>query len=73
MMDVPRSIMASKYRKEIDQMLKDGDSYTAISNWLRNEGEPIGRNTISKYHKFCFNINDAAAEIYTQQHSEAVL
>lgn len=72
-MDVPKSIIASKYRKEIDQMLSDGDNYTAISNWLRNNGEHISRNTISKYHKFCFNINDAAAEIYTQQHSEQKL
>jgi hypothetical protein len=71
--DVPKSIMVSKHREQIDDMLKEGDSYTAISNWLRNNGEHISRNTISKYHKFCFNINDTAAEIYTQQHSEAKL
>lgn len=72
-MDVPMSIMKSKYRQEIDQMLRNGDTYTAISNWLRNNGETISRNIISKYHKFCFNINKEAADLYQQRVSEQVL
>lgn len=65
-MDVPQPILNSKYRKEIDDMLTQGDTYTAISKWLANNGERITRQTISQYHKFCFNINKVAAEVYKE-------
>lgn len=73
MIDVPGPIARSEYRKEIDDMLANGDTYVAISNWLRNNGEVISRNLLAKYHKFCFNINDKAAMIYNQAASEARL
>ena len=66
MIDVPLPILNSKYRKEIDDMLTQGDTYTAISRWLENNGERISRQTISQYHKFCFNINKVAAEVYKE-------
>lgn len=70
MIDVPPKILRSKYRKEIDEMLTAGDSYTSISTWLLNHDEQISRNIISKYHKFCFNINEMAAQVYTERHSQ---
>ena len=73
MIDVPGPIAKSEFREEIDDMLSKGEPYTAISNWLRNNGEVISRNLLAKYHKFCFNINDAAAKVYTQADSERKL
>jgi putative cell wall-binding protein len=73
MIDVPGRIARSEFRKEIDDMLSEGETYTAISNWLRNNGEVISRELISKYHRFCFNTNVRAAELYTQEESEARL
>jgi hypothetical protein len=70
MIEVPKPIRQSEYRKEIDEMLMAGDSYTAVSNWLRNHGEVITRNVISKYHRFCFNVNDTAAALYTEEQSK---
>jgi len=73
MINVPGPIAKSEFRKEIDDMLLDGETYVAISNWLRNNGEVISRNLLAKYHKFCFNPNDKAVELYTQADSEASL
>jgi hypothetical protein len=73
MINVPGRIARSEYRKEIDEMLSNGDTYVAISNWLKNNGEVISRELISKYHRFCFNPNVKAAELYTQADSEAKL
>lgn len=70
MIEVPKPIRQSQYREEIDNMLDDGDSYTAISNWLRNNGEVISRNVIAKYHKFCYNSADLAVEIYKEEVSQ---
>jgi hypothetical protein len=64
---VPKPIMESKYREEIDHMLENGDTYSAISNWLSNHGETISRQVISKYHKFGYNINMATAEVYASK------
>lgn len=73
MIEVPKPIRNSEYREDIDKMLAAGEPYTAISNWLRNNGEVVSRNVLAKYHKFCFNINDAAAKVYTQADSERKL
>lgn len=64
---VPKPIMESKHREQIDNMLENGCTYTEISNWLSNNGETISRQVISKYHKFGFNINMATAEIYASK------
>jgi len=73
MIEVPKPIRNSEYREDIDKMLAAGEPYTAISNWLRNNGEVVSRNVLAKYHKFCFNINEEAAKVYTQADSEAKL
>ena len=70
MIEVPKPIRQSKYREEIDNMLDGGDSYTAISKWLRNNGEVISRNVIAKYHKFCYNSADLAVEMYKEEASK---
>ena len=64
---VPKPIMKSNFREEIDNMLENGATYTQISNWLSNHGETISRQVISKYHKFGYNINAKAAEIYAEE------
>lgn len=71
MIEVPLPILKSAFRKEIDEMLSNGDSYSAISRWLDNQGEKVTRQTISQYHKFCFNINKAAAEVYQEAQAES--
>jgi hypothetical protein len=70
MIEVPRPIRQSNFREEIDNMLDAGDSYTAISNWLRNNGEVISRNVIAKYHKFCYNSAELAVEMYKEEASQ---
>ena len=64
---VPKPIMESNFREDIDNMLENGCTYTEISNWLSNHGETISRQVISKYHKFGYNINQAAAEVYASK------
>jgi len=66
-MDVPLSIIRSQYRKDIDQMLLDGIPYTRIVKWLKDRGEGISRNTISKYKRECFNVEDKAVNIYLDE------
>jgi hypothetical protein len=73
MIDIPGPIAKSEFRKEIDDMLGNGDTYVAISNWLKNNGENISRDTISKYARFCFNVNAAVVQKYTQEDSDARL
>lgn len=70
MAKVPLSIIRSEYRKDIDQMLLDGLPYTRISKWLKDRGEAISRNTISKYDKEFVNINDKAVNIYLEKKGE---
>ena len=64
---VPKPVMESNFREQIDNMLENGATYTQISNWLSNHGETISRQVISKYHKFGFNINAKAAEMYAEE------
>ncbi len=70
-MDVPLSIIRCEYRKEIDQMLLDGMPYTRISKWLKDRGVGISRNTISKYHKGCFDVQGEAVNIYLDKQIES--
>lgn len=72
-MDVPLVIKKNPYREEIDDMLIAGKSYSEIERWLDEKGAKVGRNTISKYHKFCFNVNEEAVEIYNERKSKEKL
>lgn len=73
MATVPMSIIQSKYRKDIDQMLLDGLPYTRISKWLKDRGEAISRNTISKYDKAFVNVNEKAVNIYLDKKENKVI
>lgn len=64
---VPKPILESDFREDIDNMLENGCTYTEIHTWLSNHGEKISRQTISNYHKFGFNINVKAVEKYVQE------
>lgn len=70
-MDVPLSIIRCEYRKELDQMLHEGIPYTRISKWLKDRGVGISRNTISKYHKNCFDVDGKAVNIYLERQIES--
>lgn len=72
-MDVPLVIKKNPYREQIDEMLIEGKSYTEIEKWLKANDAGVARQTISKYHKFCFNVNAEAAEIYNDEASKAKL
>lgn len=69
---VPKPILESKYREEIDNMLENGCTYTEINTWLSNHGEKVSRQTISNYHKFGFNINVKAVEKYVEEDMKSV-
>ena len=69
---VPKPIMESEFREDIDNMLENGCTYTEISNWLNNHGETISRQVISKYHKFGYNINVKAVEKYVEEDMKSV-
>ena len=69
---VPKPIMESQFREDIDNMLENGCTYTEISNWLGNHGENISRQVISKYHKFGFNINVKAVEKYVEEDRKSI-
>lgn len=73
-MEVPITIIKCDYRNDIDQMLLDGVSYTRIVKWLKDRGVGMSRNTISKYHKNCFDVEGKAVSIYldNQEKSEEV-
>lgn len=65
---VPKSIERSLYRKELDDMLAEGEmSYSKIEAWFREHGEAVSRQAVSKYHKFCFNVNAKAVELYEEE------
>jgi dTDP-4-amino-4,6-dideoxygalactose transaminase len=74
MMDriVPKPILKSEFREDIDNMLENGNTYTEISNWLSNHGENISRQVISKYHKFGFNVNVKAVEKYIEEDKKSL-
>lgn len=72
-MDVPIVIRKNPFRQEIDEKLIAGESYSAIERWLDEKGAKVGRNTLAKYHKFCFNVNEEAIEVYNERKSKEKL
>lgn len=66
-MEVPLRIRDNQYKKEIDEMIIEGRSHAFISDWLKEHGDPVSRQTIGKYHKFCFNINEEAVKVYQEK------
>lgn len=72
-MKVPLTIIKSNYRKDIDQMLLDGIPYSRIAKWLKDRGEGISRNTISKYHKGCFDVEGKAVSIYLEKEKKEII
>lgn len=66
----PNAVKSSRFRKQIDDMLANGETYTNIHKWLKKEGDNISRQTISNYYKNDFNIHDTAVEIYNDENSK---
>lgn len=71
--DVPPSIKNSPYRNDIDLLLMDGKSYSFISKWLKDMGENISRQTISRYHKDYMNVDKEASIQYQEIQAQEIL
>jgi hypothetical protein len=41
----------SPHRKEVDRRLKSGETMVAIVRWLKEVGDPIGRNALARPHR----------------------
>ena len=70
-MNVPLSIIRCEFRSDIDDMLLEGISYSRIAKWLKDRGVGMSRNTISKYHKGCFDVEGKAVNIYLEEQIES--
>jgi hypothetical protein len=66
----PGAVENSPYRKEIEEMLKEGKPDTDIAEWLKNKGKPISRVTINKYKNEKFNIPVEARKKYNEKKSK---
>lgn len=66
----PNAVEISPYRKEIEEMLKEGKPDTFIAEWLKNKGSPISRQTINSYKNNKFNITLEAAKKYNERQSK---
>lgn len=63
----PNAVEISPYRKEIEEMLKEGKPDTFIAEWLKDKGHPISRQTINSYKNNKFNITLEAAKKYYER------
>ncbi|NMB91218.1 hypothetical protein GYA37_00010 [candidate division WWE3 bacterium] len=66
----PGAVENSPYRKEIEEMLKEGKPDTDIAGWLKDKGKPISRVTINKYKNEKFNIPVEARKKYNEKKSK---
>lgn len=71
--EVPPSIKNSPLRNDIDLLLMDGKSYSFISKWLKEKGENISRQTISRYHKDFMNVDKEASIQYQELQAQEIL
>ncbi|WP_321422778.1 hypothetical protein [uncultured Methanobacterium sp.] len=66
----PNAVESSPYRKEIEEMIKEGKPDTDIANWLKKKEAPISRQTINNYKNKKFNITLAARKKYQEKKSK---
>lgn len=60
----PSAVEKSPFRKEIEEMLREGKSPDFISRYLKTNGEHISRSAIYRYKKDRFNIQAEAITKY---------
>lgn len=65
----PGAVENSPYRKEIEEMLREGKPDTFIAKWLKDKGRPISRQTINNYKNNKFNIPLEAQRKYNERQS----
>jgi len=65
----PGAVETSPYRKEIEEMIAEGKPDSVIVRWLKEQGTPITRQTISSYRKNSFNIPEEATREYQAKQS----
>lgn len=70
---VPPSIKDSPYYNDINMLLMDGQSYSFISKWLKDMGENISRQTISRYHKEHYNVDKEVSIQYQEIQAQEIL
>lgn len=71
--EIPPSIKNSPYYNDINMLLMDGQSYSFISKWLKEKGENISRQTISRYHKDHYNVDKEASIQYQEIMAQEIL
>lgn|GEM_PF-5962863 len=64
------AIELSPNRREIEEMILEGKSDRAISDWLISVGEKISYGTIYNYRKNKFNIKEEAVRTYNEKKSK---
>ena len=65
----PSAVEKSPFRKEIEEMLREGKSPDFISRYLKTNGEHISRSAIYRYKKDKFNIQAEAITKYNNLQS----
>lgn len=66
----PNAVLNSPYRKEIEEFLRENKPLTFIEKWLKDQGSPISRPTLTKYKKEDFNISLEAQRKYNEKQSK---
>jgi predicted transcriptional regulator len=69
----PKSaVISSKYRKEIEEFILEGQSARFISSWLKEQEPPesISHTAINNYKKGSFNVHAEAAQQYVEKKSK---
>ncbi|MCC9262178.1 MAG: DUF3486 family protein [Methanobrevibacter woesei] len=65
----PSAVEKSPFRREIEEMLREGKSPDFISRYLKTNGEHISRSAIYRYKKDRFNIQAEAITKYNNLQS----
>lgn len=66
----PSAVELSPHRREIEEMILEGKSDRAISDWLISVGEKISYGAIFNYRKNRFNIKEEAVKTYNEKKSK---
>ncbi len=65
----PSAVEKSTFRREIEEMLREGKSPDFISTYLKTNGEEISRSAIYRYKRDKFNIQAEAITKYNNEQS----
>lgn len=66
----PSAVEKSPFRKEIEEMIKEGKPDQFISDWLKDHKAPISRQTINNYKNTKFNVPLKARKKYNERQSK---